>query len=46
LETIKTSDASFVYPLIERFGAETGIMGNQIWNKEILAYGNYIGFTE
>lgn len=42
LETLEDSEASFTYPLIERFEAETGIMGNQIWNRDLLAYGNYI----
>jgi glycosyltransferase involved in cell wall biosynthesis len=42
LETLEASDASFVYPLVEKFGAEIGIMGNQVWNPKVLAYGNYI----
>lgn len=42
LETLEESDASFAYPLIEMFGTEIGIMGNQIWSKELLAHGNFI----
>lgn len=42
LETLEETEGAMVYPLIERFGAETGIMGNQVWSSEVLAYGNYI----
>jgi glycosyltransferase involved in cell wall biosynthesis len=45
LETIENSDAAFVYPLIEKFGAEVGIIGNQVWNPDTLAYGPYIDNT-
>jgi hypothetical protein len=39
---IEDTGAEMVYPLIEKFGAETGILGNQNWSAEILARGNYI----
>lgn len=42
LEAIEASDAAFAYPLIEKFGHETGIMGNLVWNRDRLAQGNYI----
>lgn len=42
LEVIEDTRAEMVYPLIEKFGAETGILGNQNWSAEILARGNYI----
>jgi glycosyltransferase involved in cell wall biosynthesis len=44
LETIENSDSeiSMVYPIIEKFDGEIGIMDNQIWDRDILANGNYI----
>jgi glycosyltransferase involved in cell wall biosynthesis len=42
VEAIEASNADFVYPITEKFGAEIGIMCNEIWDSEKLAYGNYI----
>jgi glycosyltransferase involved in cell wall biosynthesis len=42
LAHIKTGDAAFAYPIIERFGEETGLMGIEAWSRDRLATGNYI----
>jgi glycosyltransferase involved in cell wall biosynthesis len=41
-ESIENSGYAMAYSLIERFGAETGIMGNSVWIPERFRRGNYI----
>ncbi|WP_013323093.1 glycosyltransferase family 2 protein [Gloeothece verrucosa] len=42
VEALESSQAAFAYPIIEKFGAVQEIMGNQIWDQDKLAHGNYI----
>ncbi|MCU0524019.1 MAG: glycosyltransferase [Elainella sp. Prado103] len=42
LEAIESSNAAFAYPLIEKFGSATGIMGNILWSRDRLAEKNDI----
>jgi glycosyltransferase involved in cell wall biosynthesis len=42
LEALEEDSAAMAYPIIERFGEEKGIMGNELWNPEILAQRTYI----
>ncbi|MBR8832401.1 MAG: hypothetical protein N5P05_001865 [Chroococcopsis gigantea SAG 12.99] len=42
LEALEESDASMAYSIIERFGGETGIMGNELWDANMFAYRTYI----
>ena len=39
---IEASGSAFAYPVIERFGAEAGLMGVATWDDELLSFGNYI----
>jgi len=39
---IENSGAEMAYSLIECFGDETSLMGNELWQPERFAYGNYI----
>lgn len=45
LEALETSGAAFVYPTLERFGAEEGIFANLPYDPLRLAPGNYIDAT-
>lgn len=45
LEALETSGAAFVYPTLERFGAEKGIFANLPYDPIRLAPGNYIDAT-
>ncbi len=42
LQALEEDSASMAYPMIERFGEETGIMGNEVWDVEVLAQRTYI----
>lgn len=42
LEAIEAAQAAVAYPLIEKFGSETGIMGNVVWSRDRLARQNEI----
>jgi hypothetical protein len=36
------SDAAFAYPIIEKFGVESGLMGTDLWSVDRLKKANYI----
>jgi glycosyltransferase involved in cell wall biosynthesis len=42
LSHLDAGEAAFAYPIIERFGEETGLMGIEAWSRERLSTGNYI----
>jgi glycosyltransferase involved in cell wall biosynthesis len=42
LAHLEAGDAAFAYPIIERFGEDTGLMGIEPWSRERLSTGNYI----
>jgi glycosyltransferase involved in cell wall biosynthesis len=42
LEAIEAAKVEFAYPLIEKFGDVSGVMGNLVWSKQRLAQENYI----
>ncbi|MCU0570124.1 MAG: glycosyltransferase, partial [Oculatellaceae cyanobacterium Prado106] len=42
LETLESSTLAFAYPLIEKFGGTSGVIGNLVWNRDRLAHNNYI----
>ena len=42
LEGIQETDAAFCFPILEKFGSETGLLGTDIWSLQHLANGNYI----
>ena len=41
-EALEGSDATFAYGLLEVFGADTGIMGTEVFGRERLKKGNYV----
>lgn len=41
-EALENSGYAMAYSLIEKTGAELGIMGNSLWMPEQFSYGNYI----
>jgi glycosyltransferase involved in cell wall biosynthesis len=41
-DALERSGEAMAYSLIERFGAETGIVNNSLWIPEKFSYGNYI----
>lgn len=42
LDLMERTKADMVYPMIHKFDAEYGLMGIDIWDKKLLAKGNYI----
>lgn len=42
LDVIERTQADMVYTMIHKFDAEYGLMGIDIWDKKLLAKGNYI----
>jgi glycosyltransferase involved in cell wall biosynthesis len=42
LAHLEAGEAAFAYPIIERFGEDTGLMGIEPWSRERLLTGNYI----
>jgi glycosyltransferase involved in cell wall biosynthesis len=42
LAHLEAGEAAFAYPIIERFGEDTGLMGIEAWSRERLSTGNYI----
>jgi glycosyltransferase involved in cell wall biosynthesis len=41
-ESLSASSAAFAYPILEKFGRETGLLGTDPWSPAYLAQGNYI----
>jgi glycosyltransferase involved in cell wall biosynthesis len=39
---LRACDAAFAYPILEKFGSESGLMGTELWSMARLAEGNYI----
>ena len=39
---INLQNHAMAYPIIEKFGMDPGLMSYELWNKDLLAMGNYI----